>query len=97
MFSLVIINRQTFKALIDLGATLNVMSPRTAAVCNARLNRKLNPYLLVLVDGEPHNEKGSIVDKETEELSITFAKGHTKRIRFDVVSLGQHQIVLRSP
>ena len=30
----------------------------------------------------------SIVNEETEELSITFAKGHTKRIRFDVVSLG---------
>ena len=90
MFGLVIINGQTFKALIDLGATLNAMSPGTAAVCNARLNGKLNPYPLVLVDGEPHNEKGGIVDEETEELSMTFAKGHTKRIRFDVVSLGQY-------
>src|SRR5436305_5825851 len=88
LFSLVIINRQTFKALIDLGATLNAMSPRTAAVCNARINEKLNLYPLVLVDREPYNEKGGIVDEETEELSITFAKGHTKRIRFDVVSLG---------
>ena len=56
LFITVTINGQPEKAMIDSGAMMNAMSPEAATWCKIHIRQKMKPYLLVLIDGEPHSD-----------------------------------------
>ena len=97
LFCIVTLNGKKLRAMIDSGATGNFISPAAVIQNNLRTKVKTEPYALSVIDGTPINQDAGNVSVETTPLTMDMHRGHTEVIRLDVVSMGNHQLVLGMP
>jgi len=90
------------KAMIDSGATTNVIDTNFIQTNDIPVHRKTKPYYLTTADGsdiETQTGKG-LVDTETESIELRLPqenKHHSEKIKFDVVGLATRPIILGIP
>jgi hypothetical protein len=88
------INKNILKVIIDSGATGSFIKPATAIANNIGTQQKKRSYCLNLVDREKIDYNKGVVDRETVSVVIAITKGHQEDIQFDIVEIGNHEIIL---
>src|SRR2546421_2472863 len=90
------VNGHSTTAMIDSGASGNFMTPKYAKRHKLQTQTKKHPYELRVVDGTLISQNNGEVNQETHPLT-TKIHDHEEVLQFDIVSLGQHDIILGRP
>ncbi|KAM4058913.1 gag-polyprotein putative aspartyl protease [Hirsutella rhossiliensis] len=83
-------------ALLDCGAMGNYVSPRVINRYRLPWRHKKDPYELTNIEGEAFNYNNGIIDMEIDHLDINI-QGHDERVDFDIMDIGEHDLVLGLP
>lgn len=92
----VIIQHQTYHALLDSGAQGNFMSPTTVKQLRLEEKEKRDPYPLRSAEGQPMLYNRGRVDRETDHLSM-LVQGRNTPVTFDITDIGKWDLILGIP
>ncbi|KAJ3529051.1 hypothetical protein NM208_g9929 [Fusarium decemcellulare] len=84
------------KALIDSGATINCMGPKTINRLKLPWGYKKNPTPVRNLEGEIFNFEGGMITRQIDHLKV-FVNGKNQGIDFDVLKIHDHDLVLGQP
>ncbi|KAJ3541676.1 hypothetical protein NM208_g4497 [Fusarium decemcellulare] len=84
------------KALIDSGATINCMGPKTINRLKLPWGYKKNPTPVRNLEGEIFNFEGGMITRQIDHLKV-FVNGKNQGIDFDVLKVHDHDLVLGQP
>lgn len=82
--------------MIDSGATGNFFDTNVASKRGLLTRRKREAYGLSVIDGEQIGTNKGLVTHETEMLDME-TEGYSEKIRFDLVAIGTHTVILGMP
>ena len=73
------------------------MSAKLTTEKGFRTQKKEQPYLLFIVDGEPISLNSGILTHETVPMTMTILQGHKEEIKFNIVHVMNEGCILRMP
>ncbi|MGH2639282.1 MAG: retropepsin-like aspartic protease [Rhabdochlamydiaceae bacterium] len=97
MFIVAKIQKRYIRIMIDSGATGNFITEKVATACGFLIQRKKDPYPLMVVDGEPISSNNGMVTHETVAMEMVMLQGHREMMQFDIINMGNHACILGVP
>ena len=87
---------QKFETLVDSKVIKNHISPAAIKKMGLLHRQKQNPYLLVIISGDPILYRDGIIYFKTGPIEVTI-KGQKVVISFNILLLGKNEAVLGMP
>ena len=89
-----LIKTRKIRALVDSGADEDYIHWKTARELGLQLQKKSEPYTLYGVGGSKTSYNKGTVMQETGLIHVQF-NGQKRKKCFNIIHLGDHQIILR--